>query len=834
MDTEISQATRNLPNQNGQSLGHEVVELSMVAIMVMMCTFMLGCMSGQITTMKVQRAKRRMQEMTIEQLKARQQQLQEEYKDLSIDLQNATTLQAAARDEVATLSAQSQELERNLDTITISEAAMREQLTELSAQSTGLHHKLEALQQTEHAAQEEAIALSEQNRLLCELCRSHESDTVYHALNALSLQDSHQQRLQILEAAQIEQARLAQQNLQQQNDDAVQSLKTAELQASKALAAAKENADVEIARLVAINQLTELEIKSTYETTKERERLQKEEIINLEETTRKELETQKKAKVARLHEIEAQHAENLSSMRAKLEYTMVEMQAASVLQMEEQTRKNVSMMQEEERANQAQITKSRCDLEKLFQGLQTLQQQNSLQKSAESAVIMTNLENQKEMATKIMEQQMALVQKETAITQLQLSHEIAMQLSIARQEELIEKQNIASEEMFTMLRQKHERDVKESRQITDENLMSARAQIQELVEMISKQDDLLQGVQEQKTVHENEFHAEAAQLKHKEHAHANSVKYEEFNDPQDAEKWAQYLEENRQAIAAFHQSQKELDNFLKTRTMTYSEIDAAGSPVTTSMVGQKKIQGTLSNVSFEKTILHESVPNAQGISGRTQHMQCDNVIHNMQLCKTDSIEIGCVNLQLCLVKFLHHDARAAHTLIQQNFFLKHEQYTMQYVHRRQKRHSKQLMEEILFPMPCLISFISHAKTLVSVQQRQKIHFHLHILSALLVIKIKTPRMQSTTPHSTEYIAQWTTFLHDVLACRTHPDIPHEIRHCLMLLHSNKVTQEITVEPNLEAMQSHSINFQRQKMYVQYNILIVVQRILCCLTDEAFG
>jgi len=73
-----------------------------------------------------------------------------------------------------------------------------------------------------------------------------------------------------------------------------------------------------------------------------------------------------------------------------------------------------------------------------------------------------------------------------------------------------------------------------------------------------------------------------------------------------------------------------------------------------------------------------------------------------------------------------------------------------------------------------------------------------------------------------------------LARRTHADIPHEVRQTLMLLHVNKDTQEIMAEPNLEAMQSHSMNFERQKMYVQHNILIVVQRILCCLTDATFG
>jgi hypothetical protein len=577
-DPQFRQTTNNLPNHNGQLLSHEAVELSMVAIMVIVCTFMLGCMSGQITTMKVQRGKSRIQEMTIQQLRARQLELQEEVnavniaetrarnelvtistrcQNLSVDLQDATTSGAAARDELATLSAQSQQLERNLDTITTSEAAVREQLTELSVQSTGLHHELEALQQTEHAAQEEAIALSAQNRLLCELYRSHESDTAHHALNALSLQDSHQQRLEILEAAQSEQTRLAQQNLQQQNDDAVQSLMTAELQASNALAAAKVNADAEIARLVAVNQLTASEIKSTHETTKERERLQKEEMIHVEETTRKELENEKNATVARLHEIETQHAETLSSIRADLQKTMLAMQEANVLQIEELTRKNVSRMQEEERENQTQITTSQHDLEKLLQGLQTLQLQDSLQKSAQSAVSMTKLENQKEMATKIIEQHKVLLQKETAITQLELSHEIAKELSIARHEALTEKQNIASEEMFAMLRKQHERDVQEIHQNTDEKLMSAHAHIKALVEKISNQDDLLKGVQEQMTVHDNEFHAEAAQLKHENDAHAKHVKYEELNDPQYAEILAQHREEHMLAIAALGQSEKE-------------------------------------------------------------------------------------------------------------------------------------------------------------------------------------------------------------------------------------------------------------------------------------
>ena len=46
------------------------------------------------------------------------------------------------------------------------------------------------------------------------------SDTAQHALNAVMLQDSHKRKLEIIELAQIEQARLAEQNLHQQNEDA--------------------------------------------------------------------------------------------------------------------------------------------------------------------------------------------------------------------------------------------------------------------------------------------------------------------------------------------------------------------------------------------------------------------------------------------------------------------------------------------------------------------------------------------------------------------------------------------------------------------------------------
>jgi len=76
------------------------------------------------------------------------------------------------------------------------------------------------------------------------------------------LQDSHEKKLEMIEAAQIEQTRLAERKLHQQNEAAKTALIAAEMLAVAELAAAREHADNELALLEAANQLAQEKTKA--------------------------------------------------------------------------------------------------------------------------------------------------------------------------------------------------------------------------------------------------------------------------------------------------------------------------------------------------------------------------------------------------------------------------------------------------------------------------------------------------------------------------------------------------------------------------------------------
>jgi len=226
----------------------------------------------------------------------------------------------------------------------------------------------------------------------------------------MMLQDSHEKKLEMIEAAQIEQTRLAERKLHQQNEAAKTALIAAEMLAVAELAVAREHAENELARLEAANQLAQEKTKADMmqerdtlqrELTKKREDLKQviirqqaesqeemqklidsfeievehdrqeqtrvaaEYSTKISDQTRKltqeqqlwrdnakqKLEHQMSAKVARLHEIQTQHAHTMSTLRASLDKTMLAMQEEDKLTAEVLMRENTETLQKEEEEN---------------------------------------------------------------------------------------------------------------------------------------------------------------------------------------------------------------------------------------------------------------------------------------------------------------------------------------------------------------------------------------------------------------------------------------------------------------------------------------------------